>query len=487
MKNKEILNRLAGEIRDITPDVSGKLSLNSPENKTEVIKMSQKPNKKLKRWIIGVSAAAVMALAVGLGFSGYRYYSVDTVIGIDVNPSIELKINKNETVIDAVALNSDAEVILDEMKLSGVDYNVAVNALIGSMLKNGYIDELKNSILISVDNADAQKSAELEERLMKEINEILSGSSVEPALLAQSVSGDAQLEELAAKYNISLGRASLIQKICDADPTKTFDALAQLSVNDLYLLAESKSVSSSGVLSQGSPSAGAYISADDAKSAALSHAGVSADSAEFISYEMDFDDGRMIYEIEFLAGGVKYEYEIDAESAAVIKQETENAGGSSGAGSSGAGSSSAGSSGAAITREQAQEIALNHAGISVSDITVSKLELDDNKYDFEFISGGYKYDYEISASTGNIVEWKKEAASNSSGSSSSGSSGAAVTPDKAKSIALGDAGVTDIYGYEIDYDRDDNKYEIEFSAGGYEYEYEINASTGDIIKKEKDR
>ena len=144
MKNKEILNRLAGEIRDITPDVSGKLSLNSPENKTEVIKMSQKPNKKLKRWIIGVSAAAVMALAVGLGFSGYRYYSVDTVIGIDVNPSIELKINKNETVIDAVALNSDAEVILDEMKLSGVDYNVAVNALIGSMLKNGYIDELKN-------------------------------------------------------------------------------------------------------------------------------------------------------------------------------------------------------------------------------------------------------------------------------------------------------------------------------------------------------
>lgn len=477
MKNKEILNRLAGEIRDITPDVSGKLSLNSPENKTEVIKMSQKPNKKLKRWIIGVSAAAVMALAVGLGFSRYRYYSVDTVIGIDVNPSIELKINKNETVIDAVALNSDAEVILNEMKLSGVDYNVAVNALIGSMLKNGYIDELKNSILISVDNADAQKSAELEERLMKEINEILSGSSVEPALLAQSVSGDAQLEELAAKYNISLGRASLIQKICDADPTKTFDALAQLSVNDLYLLAESKSVSSSGVLSQGSPSAGAYISADDAKSAALSHAGVSADSAEFISYEMDFDDGRMIYEIEFLAGGVKYEYEIDAESAAVIKQETENAGGSSGAGSSSG----------AITREQAQEIALNHAGISVSDITVSKLELDDNKYDFEFISGGYKYDYEISASTGNIVEWKKEAASNSSGSSSSGSSGAAVTPDKAKSIALGDAGVTDVYGYEIDYDRDDNKYEIEFSAGGYEYEYEINASTGDIIKKEKDR
>ena len=185
----------------------------------------------------------------------------------------------------------------------------------------------------------------------------------------------------------------------------------------------------------------------------------------------------MVYEIEFFAGGVKYEYEIDAESAAVIKQETENAGGSSGTGSSGG----------AVTREQAQEIALSHAGLSASDITVSKLELDDNKYDFEFISGGYKYDYEISASTGNIVEWKKEAVKNSSGSSASVSPGASVTPDKAKSIALGDAGVTDVYDYEIYYDRDDNKYEIEFSAGGYEYEYEINASTGDIIKKEKDR
>ena len=66
---------------------------------------------------------------------------------MDVNPSIELRINNAEKVIAAEALNEDAEIILEDMKLRGVDVDVATNALIGSMVKNGYLSELSNSIL----------------------------------------------------------------------------------------------------------------------------------------------------------------------------------------------------------------------------------------------------------------------------------------------------------------------------------------------------
>lgn len=473
MKNKEILSRLSEEIRNATPDISNRLSLSPREKRTEVIKMSK--SNKIKKWIIGASAAAVIALAAGIGFAGNQYFSVATVIGIDVNPSIELRINKNDTVVKALALNSDAQIILDEMNLKGVDCDVAVNALIGSMLKHGYIDELKNSILISVDNPDARKSAELEERLMNEINSILSGSSVEPAVMAQSVSDDASLKSLADQYGISVGKATLIQKICNADPTKTFESLAGLSVNDLYLIAETKSISSEGSVTQGSPSSASYITADEAEQAALSHAGISASDVSFITCELDFDDGIMVYEVEFISGSTEYDYDINALDKSVLKFSTERADNYN---PSGQGSSSGNS--ASVTEAEAQQAAFSHAGVSGATVIKAEYDRDDNKYEIEFIAGNYKYEYEISASDGRVIESEKEAVK-SSGTAYS------VSADEARQKALSHAGVTDPYEFEIDYDRDDNKYEVEFKSGGYEYSYDINAATGEIIKSEKER
>lgn len=487
MKNKEILSRLSVEIRNATPDISERLSLRSHEKKTEVIKMSK--SNKIKKWIIGASAAAVIALAAGIGFAGNQYFSVATVIGIDVNPSIELRINKNDTVVKALALNSDAQIILDEMKLKGVDCDVAVNALIGSMLKHGYIDELKNSILISVDNPDARKSAELEERLMNEINSILSGSSVEPAVMAQSVSDDASLKNLAEQYGISVGKATLIQKICNADPTKTFESLAGLSVNDLYLIAETKSISSEGSVTQGSPSSASYITADEAEQAALSHAGISASDVSFITCELDFDDGIMVYEVEFISGSTEYDYDINALDKSVLKFSTERAdnynpsGSGSSSGSSSSGNGSSGNS-ASVTEAEAQQAAFSHAGVSGATVVKAEYDRDDNKYEIEFIAGSYKYEYEISAADGRVLKSEKEAVKSSVSSSGTAYS---VSADEARQKALSHAGVTDPYEFEIDYDRDDNKYEVEFKSGGYEYSYDINAATGEIIKSEKER
>ena len=473
MKNKEILARLSEEIRSATPDISDRLSLSPHEKRTEVIKMSK--SNKIKKWIIGASAAAVIALAAGIGFAGNQYFSVATVIGIDVNPSIELRVNKNDTVVKALALNSDAEIILDEMKLKGVDCDVAVNALIGSMLRHGYIDELKNSILISVDNPDAQKSAELEERLINEINSILSGSSVEPAVMAQSVSDDASIKSLAEQYGISVGKATLIQKICNADPTKTFESLAGLSVNDLYLIAETKSISAENSVTQGTPSSASYITADEAEQAALSHAGISSSDVSYITCELDFDDGIMVYEVEFVSGNTEYEYDINAIDKSVLKFSTERADNYSQSGQGGSSGNAA-----SITEAEAQQAAFSHAGVSGATVIKAEYDRDDNKYEIEFIAGNYKYEYEISASDGRVIESEKEAVKSSETAYS-------VSADEARQKALSHAGVTDRYEFEIDYDRDDNKYEVEFKSGGYEYSYDINAATGEILKSEKER
>lgn len=64
-----------------------------------------------------------------------------------------------------------------------------------------------------------------------------------------------------------------------------------------------------------------------------------------------------------------------------------------------------------------------------------------------------------------------------------------ISRDKAKSIALNDAGLKEskIKQLEVELDKDDNKYEVDFEYNGKEYSYEINAVSGKIIDKEIER
>ena len=134
-----------------------------------------------------------------------------------------------------------------------------------------------------------------------------------------------------------------------------------------------------------------------------------------------------------------------------------------------------------IGEDKAKEIALNHA--NVTNITNYKIELDFDDvmvYEIEFKANNKEYDYEINATSGDIIEYEiddKEYINNSNNSSSNNST---ITKDEAKQIALNHANVTDITNYKIE--LDDNKYEIEFNYNNSEYEYEINATTGKIIK-----
>lgn len=64
-----------------------------------------------------------------------------------------------------------------------------------------------------------------------------------------------------------------------------------------------------------------------------------------------------------------------------------------------------------------------------------------------------------------------------------------ITSGKAGSIALNDAGVTKVYDYEVEKEKKNGSYvyEVSFETKNYEYEYVIDAYTGDILSKEKER
>ena len=122
-----------------------------------------------------------------------------------------------------------------------------------------------------------------------------------------------------------------------------------------------------------------------------------AASATVTKCELDRDDGRQIYEIEFWAGRVEYDYEVDAASGNVLKQEQET---------------HALGLNEAITPDAARDAALAAAGCALNDVwdlDVSE-ELDERVpcYEVEFKHGGIEYEYRISAADGSVLDVKQE-------------------------------------------------------------------------------
>lgn len=521
MTDHELERRLRTALDHAAPnDLEGVLS-RCETGKGTVIDMTNavETKKKKRRWA-PLAAAACLALVLVGGGGGYYYYSannaVASLVSLDVNPSIQLEVNKNEKVLSATPMNDDGAEILDGMNLKGTPADVAMYAIIGSLLQHGYVDELANSILITVEDDDQARGEKLQQELTAQADAALANAQVNGAVLAQTLQNSEELSQKAQEYGISTGKAALIQAIVEgSNNTKTFEDLVGLSINELNLLYTAQAplegqtsgneqntgaANAAPITTSGSASQSAYIGLEAAKEAALKHAGFSASDATFVEAEYDYDDGRMVYEVEFHVKGTEYDYEIDAQTGEVVKYKTEQNG-------TNTGSSSANTS-SFIGESAAKAAALSHAGVSESSTKYCNawLEYDDGRaecYEVEFMAGNTRYEYKIALTSATVLESERESygGSGSSGQSTgqsgsqtsggSGTSSADIGAEKAKSIALNHAGVSASQTSEmkVEQDWDDGvlEYEVEFKAGGMEYEYTIHGGTGQILKYESDR
>ncbi len=323
MNTAETDQKIKEAFSHAVPDVLNLVLSDCKTQKGSDMKMKDMGKKSLRiRQLAGIAAAFVLLIGGTAGFRFYQAnYKVASTVSLDVNPSIEILVNKKERVIEVNARNQDAQAVIGDMDFQGSSLDVTLNALIGSMLRNGYLNEIANSILISVDNQDPVKSAELQTRLADEINNLLQSNSFNGAVLSQSISTDAHLKDLADSYGITLGKAQLIQQIITQNAFYSFEDLVPLSINELNLLSESGNLNLNNVNSLGTASDKAYIGEEKAWDIALTHAGAAKSDLTKQKIELDYEDGLMIYELEFKCLGFEYDYEIDAVSGLILKQE----------------------------------------------------------------------------------------------------------------------------------------------------------------------
>ena len=141
------------------------------------------------------------------------------------------------------------------------------------------------------------------------------------------------------------------------------------------------------------------VDEETAQKIALEHAGVKATDATITKSKLDYEDGRQVYDIEWYAGGAKYDYEIATDTGEIISSAYEEK------------TMGTDSKNVTVSEADAKKTALDRvSGATDKDLYEWKLDYDDGRPEYEgkIIYGGTEYEFTIDAATGSVMEWDAE-------------------------------------------------------------------------------
>ena len=214
-----------------------------------------------KSLTLTASAALALALLAGCGAQPAEQVSsengaVGTVL-LSVNPEIEVEYDKNGLVLEIEGLNEDGKTVVKDVKdYQGKDCRTVVSELVRDIYADGYFEG-------TVDGHVKNIVLKLEEGSVYVSDEFL-------------------------------------QDVVDG---------IREAVQECGIGAKAMTVSEGDLDDAG------HIGQNKAKELVLAQLGL--ESASFRDHEYELDDG--VYEFEFTAGGVEYEYEVDARTGKVLE------------------------------------------------------------------------------------------------------------------------------------------------------------------------
>lgn len=342
------------------------------------------------RYLVGIAAAlaVVVCAAAAIGISNRGLTAkpisskgdINATICLDVNPSVEIAVDKSETVVDVTADNKDGESIINGKDFKGDSLSDTVETLVNRMVDEDYISNLKNSVLVSVASENGEFGKQLEKKMSDSIFELLGSKNIEGAVLSQTITqADDELVSFAKMYNISIGRALMIMDIIEAEPHYTFESLASLSVNDLCLTRQTVEMMNNRISINGK-SKSHYITVEKAVEAALE--GESRQDVSDIKVMLeDWQGGEapVRYHVTYTAAdGELKSYYINPVSGEIISRD---------------GGAIAGEGGyPTVTAEEAKQLAVNYIcnldGVSEDDIAVADcvITYDENGYPRQYVT-----------------------------------------------------------------------------------------------------
>lgn len=193
----------------------------------------------MKKKIIIISIIVLIALAIVICLlietnkhkseknEGFDSIIVSTLT-IDVNPSIEINLNKDNIVVSVLALNEDSKKIIEE-DYTKEKIEAVLTKIINNLKENDYLSEDNNAILINVETKNEILSSLIEETT----NKALSEQGIKSEVIIQSVEITEELKEIASKNNITISKTYYIQEQIKDEEGLAIEDLKDKSISDI--------------------------------------------------------------------------------------------------------------------------------------------------------------------------------------------------------------------------------------------------------------
>ena len=248
-QEKEIRKSLEKTVRALTPDLYQKVALAPVEKLSQPdLVVWQAPVRRSagkRRKLLFAACCAAVLLVIGGTASFVR---PDCYVTMDINPSIELTVNRAGRVTDCTAVNGDGADVLRDGSIRYETAEDAVEEILEICEEKGYLTE-NGALLITVRGKNYDRANALREAVIRETKDTLEDAEVRfhSAVLAAD-----RYEELAAVHKVSYGRCYLVEYVKEyGNSVPADDVLWELSVGQLLsLLEEGSETEASGALPQ---------------------------------------------------------------------------------------------------------------------------------------------------------------------------------------------------------------------------------------------
>ena len=401
---------------------------------------------------LGIMAACLaLVLCTGIATHAIRSNATAGTFTMDVNPSVEYTIAKSGSVKNVRCLNSDAENALSDVALGKQSVETALTRTVAAYEACGYMENGEATVLISFDSR-LDANAELKASLSAEIQQTLEQTDAVGTLVFHSeLTENAEAAKIAEEFHVSLGRADWILTAANKTGLPT-DEVARMSLDELLKFQEASGIASVSVSK--------FISLEEAKKIALRDAKLDelTQKIVFTREELNRNQGKPCYLLEFYTGTNQYFYQIDAKSGSIIY------------------------AGKFITLSEAKKIALDDAGcedkVSFTEETLVSGGIKTPYYRFVFADAKTQWTYRIDAVLGTVLEkQQKEIVTTDF-----------ISLEEAKQIALKDAGLDEaaqkivFTREELNRNSDKPCYILEFYTAKKQYSYKVDAKNGSIME-----
>ena len=398
-----------------------------------------------------MAACLALVLCTGIATHAIRSNATAGTFTMDVNPSVEYTIAKSGSVKNVRCLNSDAENALSDVALGKQSVETALTRTVAAYEACGYMENGEATVLISFDSR-LDANAELKASLSAEIRKALEQTDAVGTLVFHSeLTENVEAAKIAEEFHVSLGRADWILTAANKTGLPT-DEVARMSLDELLKFQEVSGISSVSVSK--------FISLEEAKKIALKDAKLDelTQKIVFTREELNRNQGKPCYLLEFYTGTNQYFYQIDAKSGSIIY------------------------AGKFITLSEAKKIALDDAGcedkVSFTEETLVSGGIKTPYYRLVFADAKTQWTYRIDAVLGIVLEKKQKEIVTAD----------FISLEEAKEIALKDAGLNEatqkIVFTREELSRNSGKpcYILEFYTAKKQYSYKVDAKNGSIIE-----